>query len=106
MAKSNVRVSNGHARRTLRRWWKSQGLPCQICGRAIDYSLPSGHPLSFEVDEKIPVSRGGNPLSRENTGPAHRSCNVWKSAMTLEEAHARLAAQGAHREMQRSGKWG
>jgi hypothetical protein len=105
MGKPNPRVSNGSARRQLRRWWKAQELPCQVCGRGIDYSLPAGHPMSFEVDEKVPVSRGGDPLSRENTGPAHRCCNQWKGAMTLDEAHARLRARSMAREVERSGKW-
>ena len=34
--------------------------------------------MSFEVDEIIPVSLGGDPLSRENTQPTHRICNERK----------------------------
>ena len=106
VSKPNPRVSNGHRRRELRRWWMRQGLPCQICGRAIDYSLPSGHPWSFEVDEKVPVSRGGDPLSKANTGPAHRECNRWKGSMTLEEARARLARnKKVTKRFEGSGKW-
>ena len=85
----NPRVSNGSARRSLRKWLRSQGLPCAICGQAIDYDLPSGHPLSFEVDEIRPVSRWrefGYPsataaaLDRDNVQPAHRICNQRKGA--------------------------
>jgi len=83
----------------------AQGLPCQICGRPIDYSLPPGHPWSFEVDEDVPVSRGGSPLSMENTGPAHRECNQRKGAMTLEEFKARVSARRQQAEVQHSGKW-
>ncbi len=75
MTGANPRYSNGHARRQLRAWLKAQGAPCHICGRAIDYSLPAGHPLSFEVDEIVPVSRGGSPLDRANVAAAHRICN-------------------------------
>lgn len=78
-AKSNPRVANGSRRRALRRYWRAQGLPCALCGRAIDYELPAGHPWSFEVDEKVPVSLGGDPYSIENTQPAHRRCNQRKS---------------------------
>lgn len=106
VSKKNPRVSNGHRRRELRQWWKRQGLPCQICGRPIDYSLPSGHPWSFEVDEKVPVSRGGDPLSKDNTGPAHRECNRQKCAMTLEEAKARMARKKrVTQRFEGSGKW-
>jgi 5-methylcytosine-specific restriction endonuclease McrA len=34
--------------------------------------------MSFEVDEIVPVSRGGNPLDFDNTQPAHRICNQKK----------------------------
>ena len=74
-AGANPRYANGAARRKLRAWLKAQGLPCHLCGGAIDYSLPAGHPMSFEVDEIVPVSRGGDPLDRANVAPAHRICN-------------------------------
>ena len=69
------RYANGHARREARAWLKAQGLPCHICGQPIDYSLPAGDPMSFEVDEIVPVSRGGSPYDRANLAPAHRICN-------------------------------
>lgn len=31
--------------------------------------------MSFEVDEIVPVSRGGSPIDRANVQPAHRICN-------------------------------
>lgn len=69
------RYANGHARRQIRAWLRAQGLPCHICGRPIDYDLPAGDPMSFEVDEIVPVSRGGSPIDRANVAPAHRVCN-------------------------------
>lgn len=72
---ANPRYANGNERRKLREWLGSQGLPCHICGQAIDYSLPAGDPMSFEVDEIVPVSRGGSPFDRSNVAPAHRICN-------------------------------
>lgn len=71
----NPRYRNGSARRKLRAWLKAQGRPCHICGQAIDYGLPAGHPMSFEVDEIVPVSKGGDPLDRSNVDAAHRICN-------------------------------
>lgn len=75
MAKPNPRRSNGHRRTELRKWLAAQGRPYHICGKSIDYSLPPGHPMSFEVDEIVPVSKGGNPLDRSNVDAAHRICN-------------------------------
>ncbi len=69
------RYANGHARRKVRAWLKAQGMPCHICGQPIDYSLPAGNPMSFEVDEIVPVSRGGSPIDAGNVAPAHRICN-------------------------------
>ena len=83
MKRKDPRTSNGTARRKIRAYWKAQQLPCALCGRAIDYELPAGHPLSFEVDEIVPVSRGGDPLSLENTQPAHRLCNQQKGNRML-----------------------
>lgn len=78
MAKANPRYANGAARRKVRLYWKAQQLPCAICGRAIDYELPAGHPMSFEVDEILPYALGGSPYSIDNTQPAHRICNEQK----------------------------
>lgn len=81
---SNPRVSNGAARRSLRKRVAAMGLPCAICGQPIRYDLPAGDPLSFELDEIIPVSRyreGGyaSPtacsLDPRNVRPVHRICN-------------------------------
>lgn len=69
---------NGDLRRKLRRRLASLGLPCAICGREIDYSLPAGDPGAFEVDEIIPVSLGGDELDFSNLQPAHRICNQRK----------------------------
>ena len=77
--KRNPRNSNGHRRRQLRKWLASLGNPCGICGKPIDYSLPPGHPMSFEVDEIVPVSLGGDPLDKGNVQASHRICNERKS---------------------------
>lgn len=94
MTGANPRYSNGHARRQLRAWLKAQGAPCHICGRAIDYSLPAGHPLSFEVDEIVPVSRGGSPLDRANVAAAHRICNERRGNRPISADAAARRADG------------
>jgi len=81
---SNPRYANGNARRKLRDRWRAIGAPCGICGKPIDYSLGMvtvngkrrPHPMSFVVDEIVPVSKGGDPLDFENTRPAHWVCNA------------------------------
>ena len=91
----NPRRSNGSARNKLRARIKALGLPCHICGRPIDYSLPPGTPMSFEVDEIVPVSRGGDPLDMANCAAAHRICNQRRGNKPLRTAQARAGnAQG------------
>lgn len=77
MSKRNPRRS--YRRDVLWRRVRSLGMPCHICGLPIDYGLPSGHPLCFELDEVVPVSRGGSPTDMSNTRASHRCCNQWKS---------------------------
>ena len=76
---NNPRYRNYLARVALRNRVKAMGLPCALCGRPIDYTLPAGDPMSYELDEIIPVSLGGDPLDLDNVQPAHRICNQRKS---------------------------
>lgn len=98
MAASNPRTANGSARRKVRAWLKAQGRPCHICGRPIDYSLTTyidpldgkakRHPWSFEVDEIVPVSKGGSPIDRANVAPAHRICNQRRGNKPIKQWEA------------------
>jgi hypothetical protein len=97
MPSSNIRYANYQARVNIRRWLKGQARPCWICrafGKSgvIDYTLPARHPLSFEVDELIPVSKGGSPISRSNVDATHRCCNQWRGNKSVEEV-LQLAAK-------------
>lgn len=98
MGRPNPRSANGSARRAARAWLRSQQRPCWICaafGRpaAIDYTLPAGHPGAFEVDELVPVSKGGSPTAHGNIDAAHRACNQWRSDRSVAEVLAIAAAQ-------------
>lgn len=102
VSKGNPRRSNGTLRNANRARLRAEGRPCWICrefGRpgVIDYSLPPGHPASFEVDELCPVSRwheGGYSSPEacaadyDNLDAAHRSCNQWRSNKTVAEVRA------------------
>lgn len=84
----NPRRANGSRRTRLRERVRAQGLPCALCGAPIDYSLPAGHPMSYELDEIVPVSRGGDPLDAGNVQPAHRLCNQRKGNRMPSDARA------------------
>ena len=78
MASRSRYARNGSRRRKLRARLRAMRLPCAICGMPIDYDLPAGDPMSFEVDEIVPVSLGGSELDWRNLQPAHRICNQRK----------------------------
>ena len=76
----NPRYANGHRRRELRKRVLASEDVCawEFCpwpGEQIDKALPAGDPKAPEVDEIIPVSKGGDPLTRANTRLLHRWCN-------------------------------
>lgn len=89
----NPRRANGARRDKVRAVVRSWGRPCAICGDPIDYSLPPGDPWSFEVDEIIPVSKGGSPFDVDNCQPAHRRCNQWRGARGMGEVLALRVAK-------------
>ena len=71
----------------------AEGRGCWICrafGRpdAIDYSLPARHPRSFELDELVPVSKGGSPIDYGNVDAAHRECNNWRGNRSVAQVLA------------------
>ena len=57
---------------------------CGICGRPVDFSLKSPHPLSPTIDHIIPISKGGHPSDIDNLQLAHRCCNRQKSDKLIE----------------------
>lgn len=69
------------ARVKLRKRIAAEGRPCALCGMPIDYSLDwwvdpkdgkrKRHPLSYELDEIVPISKGGSPWEYDNVQPTH-----------------------------------
>ncbi|WP_242358631.1 HNH endonuclease [Bifidobacterium pseudolongum] len=87
---TNPRNRNGARRRQLRARVLAAYDTCAICGQPVDKSLRTPHPLSPEVDEITPVSRGGDPLSWDNARLTHRRCNRLKSNKSDDYARAQL----------------
>lgn len=89
MPSSNPRYLKWSAREAIRKAWlhraRQGDLHCAICGKRIDPTLSwwtdpkdgrrKRHPYSLEVDEIVPVSRGGDSTDMRNTQPVHRICN-------------------------------
>lgn len=58
---------------------------CHLCDEPVDVNLGPHLPGSPEVDEVVPVSKGGSPILRSNVRLAHRACNVRRSNKTVQE---------------------
>ena len=85
-AMNNIRSKNGYRRRQIRARALRAYTTCHLCGQPIDKSLPAGDPWSAEVDEIIPVSKGGSPTRWDNVRLAHRICNEMRSNHSVEYA--------------------
>ena len=79
----NPRTANGTRHRRFVSKVRGRLDPCAICGEAIDYSLKSPDPLSFEADHIVPVSRGGDPYDPANGQASHRCCNNWRKDKSM-----------------------
>ena len=96
--KRNPRQKRGRA--DLVKRVKAMGEPCWMCGLPIDPTRKAGDPLSFELDELIPISKGGSPIDFANVKGSHRLCNQWrsnKSVRTVNEVKAEI--------IERFGRW-
>lgn len=99
---------NGSRYKAVKRSLRNRGLPCWICGGAIRYDLPPGHPLSFEYDHYFPASRwmefGYPSLAAATLDPAngrasHRICNQRRGdSMPGEPRWLRMFGCGEKRE--------
>ena len=73
-----VLIHNGNKYRKLKARLRAEGRECGICHRPIDYSLPAGHPWSFELDHIEPKGLGGDVYAYDNCQASHRWCNQHK----------------------------
>lgn len=73
------RYGNHRARDAVRDRVLAEEDICYLCGLPVDKSLPRGNPMAPEIDDIIPVSKGGNPIDRNNLRLTHRCCNRRKS---------------------------
>ena len=79
----NPRRTNGNLRNKIRARVLREETHCWLCLKPVDTKLPHGLPESPEVDEVLPVSKGGDPYDRKNCRLAHRLCQATKSEATV-----------------------
>lgn len=82
---ANPRYANGSRRRALAKRVKAMCAPCWMCGLPIDATRKAGDPLAFELDELVPVSKGGSPTDPANVAGAHRCCNQWRGNRSVAQ---------------------
>ena len=78
MSKANPRYADWRARDRLRKELEADRSPCWMCGLPIPTGVGHRHPYAMEVDEVVPVSKGGGPTDRANVRRSHRCCNQWR----------------------------
>lgn len=93
MPSSNPRYANYRARQRIRKQLEQDNSPCWICGLPIP-AAKAGHPYAMEVDELVPISKGGSAIDRGNVARAHRCCNQWRSDKPVELVRS-IAANAA-----------
>ena len=126
----NPRWKSGKRRKYQERF-RALGLPCAICGRPIDYSLPyyvtdgqgrkHVNMWAFVIDERIPISmwqQAGYKSPSEaandftNLQPAHAICNARKGNKTSFKLSTNKMQTGqmqgtqpAKKTLKQDGKW-
>lgn len=83
-------TSNGAGRRSARfrslradflRKCKANNVPCWLCSKPIDYTLPYKHPEAFNLDHAIPLSvRPELADDHNNFRSSHAVCNSRRGA--------------------------
>lgn len=81
--KKNIRCANGYRRAQVKKRVFAEEDECWLCLRPVDKSLPWMDDFAPELDEVVPVSKGGSPIDRSNVHLAHRICNRTKGNRIL-----------------------
>ena len=79
-AKRDPRKRDAPLRAALRRKVFACSDVCAICHRPVDKTLPWTDPLAPELDEIVPIARGGSAYDIDNLQMVHRICNQRKGA--------------------------
>lgn len=65
--------------------WRD-GNRCHLCGRRINFNLPSTHRMAWTFDHLVPIALGGDDIP-SNIGLAHSCCNKSKGARWCDQPH-------------------
>lgn len=78
---------------------------CGICGKEVDKSLKTPHPLSACIDHIIPISKGGHPSDIDNLQLAHWQCNRQKSDKLFLNIEKKKKVDLGNRNLPQSMDW-
>ena len=57
---------------------------CGLCGKKVNPTLKTPHPMSLSIDHVVPLALGGDDV-KANVQLAHRRCNVRKHTRAMNE---------------------
>lgn len=77
------RKAQGQLRATMRKRVFAMYDTCGICGNLVDKTLKRPNPLAPELDEIIPIARGGSPYDIDNLQLTHGRCNRMKGSKVI-----------------------
>lgn len=78
---------------------------CGICGKEVDKTLKTPHPLSACIDHITPINKGGHPSDIENLQLAHRQCNRQKSDKLFLNIEKKKKVDLGNRNLPQSTDW-
>lgn len=103
--RKDPRKLNWQLRESLRKKIYAAQDHCGVCGGEVDKTLPAGTPMSPELDEIIPVARGGSPYNYDNLQLTHRRCNRMKGTKLMDELKDGTAGEQSANPIPISRSW-
>lgn len=78
---------NDSTRRRIKRRLRMSEDTCFLCGLPLDDAAPAFTDWSTEIDEVIPVRKGGDPYgANTDLHLVHRCCNIHRNAKQYRES--------------------
>lgn len=90
--------------RNKKRILKTQNV-CGICGKPVDKTLKTPHPLAPCIDHIVPISKGGHPSDIANLQLTHACCNRQKSDKLFKDKTIKEGQVLSNRNLPHSVDW-
>lgn len=71
--------------KSLEKTLRKEDTVCYLCGGMVFVNTPHGYAYSPVIEHIVPISRGGDPMDRDNVALCHYVCNSKKGDKLLSE---------------------